>query len=154
MEEDIRKRYQLEIINRRLFERVQFFNYWTEHCVRYLLFVNAGGVIAVLTFMGIFKIDNLISWAGLALGFFTVGLILVGWLLNHMRSFFEKIWKELLEDREKLSTGEIADPQKVLDIDALRMTESKYAVMAARISSWCILGGILFGFISFFTHGG
>ena len=152
--EDIQKRYKIEIINSWLSERVQYFNYWNDHCVRYLLFVNAGGVIAVLTFMGILGIDKIRFEAVLALGFFTVGLILVGLLLDHMRSFFKKLWQELFADRDKLFTGQIADPQEVLDKDMPRVKESKYAVIVARISSVCILGGIVFGFISFFTKEG
>lgn len=140
----------MDSINSRLNERILYFNYWTDHCVKYLLFVNAGGVIAVLGFMNRLKLSSAIFFAVLALVFFTIGLILVGVLLNHMRAFFYNLWLNLKADREKIFSREIADPQEVLDNDNQRATESKFAEKVARISSVCFLCGIIFGFISFF----
>jgi hypothetical protein len=113
--------------------------------------MNAGGIIAVLTFMGILNIVRAVSWAGLSLLSFVIGVILVGLLFSHMYEFFKKNCKGLEEDREDFLSHKISW-EDLLAKDAPRLQESKCAERLARISSICILGGIVFGFIGFFTY--
>jgi hypothetical protein len=51
---------------------------WIDRVLRYLFLTNAGGAIAVLSFMGASENVRAVSGPKWALGFFVVGLILLG----------------------------------------------------------------------------
>jgi uncharacterized membrane protein YuzA (DUF378 family) len=118
--------------------------------------VNAGGVIAILTFMSIFK-DKIkaTSLAGLAsvltLVCFVVGLVLVGLFSKYQYYFFKEKCKALEEDSKKFSAGRLTFAEFIIK-DAPRLEESRYGEKYALAAARCALGGIVFGLISFFAY--
>jgi len=149
-EENIERRLQIEYINRRVFAEYHWLNYWGDHSFKYLLFVNAGGVIAILTFISTFKVKA-ISVAGLSLGSFVIGLVLVGLLCKYLYYFFKVKCTELDNDRKRFDTRQLTF-EEFLIRDAPRLDESRYGEKLALAASWFAFGGILLGLISFFVR--
>jgi hypothetical protein len=146
--DDIKKHSQEKTIFVRFYERYQWMNYWGDHCFKYLLFVNAGGIIAVLTFMGTFDDIRPISFAlaGLSLVCFIAGLVLVGFLSKHLFYFFKVRWQALKDD---INQG--LEYEEIIKRDDPRLEESRYGEKMALTASWLAFGGIVLGLTSFFT---
>ena len=81
-----------------LFSQItKVWDYWLEHCIKFVSFTNAGAIIAMLTFMNSRNIGFL-SRAGLALSLFAIGLILVGIFLLYMFLCFKMIYEKTEQD--------------------------------------------------------
>ena len=154
--EMIARRQQEEYITRRVYNEYHWLNYWGEHSFNYLLFVNAGGVIAILTFMSIFK-DKIkaTSLAGLVsvltLVCFVVGLVLVGLFSKYQYYFFKEKCKAIDEDSKSFGAGRLTF-EEFLNKDAPRLKESRYGEKYALAAARCAFGGIVFGLFSFFAY--
>lgn len=65
---------------------------WGERAVRYLFLVNAGGAIAVLTFMGANKEIADLTWTRWMLFLFVLGVIAVGVLQAYQLHFIQWLY--------------------------------------------------------------
>jgi len=138
---------------------IQTWNYWLEHCVKYILFVNAGGIITILSFMRALNYVRAISLPGLALGFYIVGLFLVGVIFLYMFFRFKKDYDEFTVDTESLKTDLIKNPkvaeerwQQFLAKDEPRKKFRKTALYLGLSSASCFFIGTIIGIISFFIY--
>jgi len=129
---------------------VTVLNYWTEHCVKYISFANAGGIIAILTFMNLKNIKSLLL-PGLALVLFVIGLVLVGFLIAHMFYRMKTNRDKMITYADKFYEGnikwgefkEIADKAKKF---------SRPALILGWSSASCFYLGIIIGIISFIKY--
>jgi len=146
--DDTKRRNYEEAIYTRFFERYRWMNYWSDRCYNYLLFVNAGGIIAILTFMSTFDDISTISIASalLSLVCFIIGLVLVGLLSKYLFYFFKDRWQALKDDM-----NQDIEFEEIIKRDNPRLGESRYGEKLALAASWFAFGGIILGLISFFT---
>ena len=96
----------VENINKLSRDVIQVWNYWLEHCVKFVSFTNAGGIIAMLTFMNSRNI-RFLSRAGLALSLFAVGLILTGIFILYMFLRFKLIYEKTEQDVDDFYSSKI-----------------------------------------------
>jgi amino acid transporter len=136
-------------IGRRFNGIIGIWNYWIEHCVKYISFTNAGGIIAVLTFMNSKNI-RAVSWSGLALSLFVIGLILVGILIARMFGFMKKNHDNIKTYTREFYKGEITWGEFITKAD--KLTETKMAaVWLGWASACCFFVGLIIGIISYVT---
>lgn len=129
---------------------VTVWNYWIEHCVKYISFTNAGGIIAILTFMNSRNI-TFVSWAGLALSFFGIGLILVGITIAHMFHRMKNNHDEMITYADEFYVGNIKWGEfKEKTGKATKF--SKPALYFGWFSASSFFLGLIIGIISYITY--
>jgi len=137
-------------IGQRFTEIIQVWNYWLEHCVKYISFTNAGGIIAMLTFMNSRNI-RAFSWPGLALLLFAIGLILVGITVAYMFHRMKKAHDQTEKDASEFYSGKITWGQFIEKVDKFK----KFNIIALWLG-WgagvCFFVGLVIGIISFITY--
>jgi hypothetical protein len=129
---------------------VTIWNYWIEHCVKYISFTNAGGIIAILTFMNSRSITSL-SWCGLALLLFVIGLILVGITIAYMFHRMKNNYDEMITYAEKFYGGNIKWGEFKEKADKASKF-NKPALFFGWFSASCFFAGLIIGIISFITY--
>jgi hypothetical protein len=139
-----------EYIKRRFNEIVSIWNYWLEHCVKFISFMNAGGVIAILTFMGITKKIEIISLPGLALGLFVLGIFLDGILFSTMFNRMKNQYQNMNLEVADLFADKL-DREDFLAKDQKRLELSKSAFFLGWGAAICFYIGVIIGLFSFFT---
>lgn len=125
-------------------------DYWLEHCVKFVSFTNAGGIIAMLTFMNSRNIGFL-SRAGLALSLFAVGLILVGIFILYMFLRFKLIYEKTEQDIDGFYSSKIQWGQFAKNVKE-RKKFHKLALWLGLGSATCFFIGLVIGIISFITY--
>ena len=139
-----------EHVGMRLDEIVRVWNYWTEHCVKYISFTNAGGIIAVLTFMNSRNI-TFVSLAGLALSLFGTGLILVGITIAYMFHRIKNNYDDMKMCADKFFTGNINWGEFIEKTDKATKF-NKPALILGWLSAISFFAGLIIGIISFITY--
>ena len=130
---------------------VQAIDYWADLGVKYLLYLNAGGAIVILAFVGASSSVRSMVGSKLALLSFVFGLITV-WII-FVVGFYRMVHfqKSLKEDSDQYMSNEI-DWEDLLENDSKRLRPSKWA---------CLLGwgafmffdlGVILGLISLLTY--
>jgi len=140
----------VESINKLSRDIAQVWDYWLEHCVKYVSFTNAGGIIAMLTFMNSRNI-RAISWSGLALLLFIIGLILVGIIILYMFLRFKVFYENTVKDINEFYSGNIQLGQLNKKVEQ-RKKFHKLALWLGFGTAGCFFFGLVIGIISFITY--
>lgn len=125
-------------------------NDWGTEGIKYLLLVNSGAAVAMLAFLGSVADARKLSWPITMLGFFALGIVLIGFLHAlrhyHVLQLFKK-WRE--------SVNEYYTDQKewsrLINADAARSTRFDWALLMAYASFSCFIVGIIIGMFNFST---
>ena len=137
-------------IGMRFKDIIGVWNYWIEHCIKYISFTNAGGIIAILTFMNSRNIKA-VSWSGLALLLFVIGLILVGFIIASMFKHMRNSHGKMKIYAEKFYTGNIKWGEFIKEADKLTET-NETAIWLGWISAWCFFIGLIIGIFSYISY--
>lgn len=103
---------------------IQAIDYWTDLSVKYLIYINAGGAVVILGFMGASSSVRDIVGPKLALLSFVFGLVTVGIVLAAGFYRMAHSQKSLKEDIDKYTSKEI-DWEELLENDAKRLEPNK-----------------------------
>jgi hypothetical protein len=138
-------------ISDRIRQIIQVIDYWANLSVKYLLYVNAGGTIVVLGFMGASSAVRDMSSPKLALLSFLFGLVTSG--MVSVIGFYRMahFQKSLKEDFDKYVSNDI-DWEKLLENDEKSFEPSKWACLFGW-GAFTFFGlGAIIGLISLFTY--
>lgn len=125
-------------------------NEWGTEGIKYLLFVNAGAAVAVLAFLGSVASARDMLWPKTMLGFFAVGIVLIGLLhatrYHRVENLFKQ-WRTLVNEyyTDQKGWGEI---NKADDASSAKFD---WALLMAYVSFTCFIIGILIGMFNFST---
>ncbi len=97
----------IELVNRRWGQLHKLEEDWGERVFKYLLATNAGGAVALLSFLGTGKAPNIV-WAKISLALFIFGLICVGIALARIYHRMERLYDRYRADASMFFKGEIA----------------------------------------------
>ena len=130
---------------------VQAIDYWADLGTKYLIYLNAGGAIVILAFMGASNSFRSMVGSKLALLSFVFGLVAV-WIAFAVGFYrMAHFQKSLKEDSDRYLSNEI-DWEDLLENDSERLGPNKWA---------CLLGwgafmffdlGVILGLISLFSY--
>lgn len=129
---------------------VRVWNCWIERSVKYITFTNAGGIIAMLTFMNSRNI-RAISWSGLALCFFVFGLVLVGFIIGGMFKYTKDNHTKTRSYTKDFYTGTITWGYFIDKINKLTET-NKSALWLGWFSGCCFFIGLIIGILSYVSY--
>jgi len=129
---------------------IRVWNYWIEHCVKYISFTNAGGIITILTFMNSRNIPS-VSWPGLALLLFVIGLTSVGITSAYMFGRMRKNHDEMEAYADEFFAGNIKWG-KVKERAEKARKFNKPALILGGLSASSFFLGLIIGIISFITY--
>ena len=130
---------------------IQAIDYWADLGVKYLLYLNAGGAIVILAFMGASSSVRGMVGPKLALLFFVFGLITVGIIVT--AGFYRMAYflKSLKEDSDKYLSNEI-DWEDLLENDSKHLRPNKWGCLFGWVSFMFFDLGVILGLISLFTY--
>ncbi len=121
--------------------------------IKYLLFVNAGATVAMLAFLGSVEAIRYMLWPKVMLGFFVLGVILVGLLHiyreNRVASLFEE-WQKGTAEYYK----ETKDFSDLINEDTTRSGAPRpkfTSHLLGYLSFACFVIGTLIGMCNFYT---
>jgi hypothetical protein len=130
---------------------IQAIDYWADLSVKYLIYINAGGAIVILSFMGTSSSVRGMVGSKLALLSFVFGLVTAGIVLAVGFYRMAHFQKSLKKDIDKYKSNEI-DWEELLENDAKRLEPSKWGCLFG----WCAFIffdlGVIIGLISLFTY--
>lgn len=123
-------------------------NDWGTEGIKYLLLVNSGAAVAMLAFLGSVAKARDLGWPKATLGFFALGIVLIGFLHvlrhYHVSQLFKK-WRE--------SVNEYYTDQKewsrIIEDDNKRSDRFDLALLLAYLSFACFIIGIVIGMFNF-----
>ena len=130
---------------------IQAIDYWADLSVKYLLYLNAGGAIVILAFMGASSSVRGMVGPKLALLSFVFGLVTVGIIVAVGFYRMAHFLKSLKEDNDKYLSNEI-DWEDLVENDAKRLEPSKWGSLFARGAFIFFNLGVIIGLISLFTY--
>jgi hypothetical protein len=145
---------QFNFINVRWGQLSTLVKEWTEKAVQFLTFTNAGGAVAVLSFMGASNDVRKMIWPRIALCCFAAGVICTGIFIAKQFHRMEKIFARYRRDSERYLSDQI-------EWDTLSMVDEDRSDASCWDYFWgyapfilfvlgCVAGGIsLFGHKSF-----
>lgn len=123
-------------------------NDWGTEGIKYLLLVNSGAAVAMLAFLGSVAKARDLSWPKVTLGFFALGIVLVG-LLHALRHFHvSQLFKKWRESVNEYYT-EQKDWGQIIDEDKKRSERFDWALGMAYLSFACFIAGIVIGMFNF-----
>jgi hypothetical protein len=96
---------------------------WSDKAVNYLLLTNAGGAVAVLSFMASDKVREKIG-PKIALSCFALGVIVTGFVVARQLHRFERILNGYKRDSERYLTNQIDEWDTVVSRDEERIHPS------------------------------
>jgi len=138
-------------ISDRFSQIIQAIDYWADLSVKYLIYVNAGGAIVILGFMGASSSVRDMLGSRLALLSFVFGLVTAGMVLAigfYRMAHFQRCLKE---DINKYMSNDI-DWEKLLENDEKRLEPGKWACLFGW-GAFIFFGlGVIIGLINFFTY--
>ena len=130
---------------------VQAIDYWADLGVKYLLYLNAGGAIVILAFMGASSSVRSMVGSKLALLSFVFGLVAV-WIALVVGFYrMAHFQKSLKEDSDKYLSNEI-DWEDLLENDSKRLRPSKWGFLLGWGAFMFFDLGVILGLISLFTY--
>lgn len=123
-------------------------NDWGTEGIKYLLFVNSGAAVAMLAFIGSVAKARDFGWPKATLGFFALGIVLIGFLHAlrhyHVSQLFKK-WRESVNEYYT----EQKDWSKIIEDDNKRAGRFDWALLLAYLSFACFITGIIIGIFNF-----
>jgi len=130
---------------------IQAIDYWSDLSIKCLIYLNAGGAIVILSFMGASSTVRGMVGSKLALLSFVFGLVTVAIVLAVGFYRMAHFQKSLKEDSNKYMSNEI-DWEELLDNDAKRLEPSNWACFLAWGAFIFFDLGVIIGLISLFTY--
>lgn len=116
--------------------------------IKYLFYVNAGGCVAVITFIGTSDSVRQLDWPWNVLCLFFVGLVFVG-LLNFSRyHVVDKLLFDWQKDVDVFYKGKL-DFDEMGKRDDKRVGKSRWILLFAYVSFGCFLAGGIVGFVNY-----
>lgn len=116
--------------------------------IKYLFYVNAGGCVAVLTFLGTSDNIRQHSWPWWVLGLFFSGLVSVGFLNLFRYRTIESLQTSWQKNVSEFYTGEL-DFDDMTSQDNEQVEKSYWIVWFAYLAFICFIGGGVVGFCNF-----
>ena len=105
-------------------------NDWGAEGIKFLFLVNAGAAVALLAFIGSVANARDLSWPKVSLGFFALGIVLIG-LLHVLRYFrISKLFKKWRESVNEYYT-EQKDWDQIIDEDKQVSERFDWALLMA-----------------------
>ena len=121
---------------------------WAADGIKYLMLVNSGGAVAMLAFLGSVAKARDLVWPKATLGFFALGIVLIGFLHvlrhYHISQLFKK-WRESVNDY----FTDKKDWNQIIEEDVIRSSKFDWALLLAYISFGCFITGIVIGIFNF-----
>lgn len=140
-----------KFINRRWAQLHELEKEWSNQAIKFLMFTNSGGALAVLGFMGASEAARNSRWAQIALGCFAFGVVFVGiltaFVLHHMGHLFfcwRRDAKQYLDD--KLEWGILTSN------DEKRSGTRKPQFILGYVSFGLFFGGCVAAAVSLFSN--
>jgi hypothetical protein len=125
-------------------------NDWGTEGIKYLLLVNSGATVAMLAFLGSVPEARKLGWPIAMLGFFALGVVLIGVLHSlrhyHILQLFRK-WRESVNEYYT----DQKDWSEVINADVARSARFDWALVVAYASFSCFIIGIIIGMFNFST---
>ena len=124
----------------------------TDEIIKYLLYVNAGGAVAILTFMGTSKSIRNSIYLQIALLCYALALACVGLLrvlLLHKVAYLFENWRK---DAEKYWVQDIGY-NKLIEEDDKRSESGRKLWIAGYLSAGLSILGLILGAMGLFTQG-
>lgn len=116
--------------------------------IKYLFYVNAGGCVAMITFIGTAEAIRQLNWPWYVLGLFFIGLLFVG-MLNFTRYHaVDSILKGWQKDVGVFYDGNL-EFHDMSNRDDERVAKSNWLLIFAYLSFACFIGG---GGVGFFNY--
>ena len=143
------RQYRFNFISARWAQLNQLTKEWSDKAISYLMLTNAGGAVAVLSFMGGSEKVREMAGPRIALACFAVGVICIGILVAKQLHRFERIFKGYVKD----STRYLADQ---IEWDTLTTDDNARANPSVMDYAWgyvafiLFIGGCVAGAISLF----
>ncbi len=122
---------------------------WSDKAISYLMLTNAGGAVAVLSFMGSSEVRAM-AGPKIALGCFALGVICVGILVAKQLHRFEGFYKGYKRDSEQYLADRIEDWGTVVSRDEERVEASFWDYAWGYFAFILFIGGCGAGAISLF----
>lgn len=121
---------------------------WATEGIKYLMLVNSGGAVAMLAFLGSVEKARDLAWPKVTLGFFAMGIVLIGFLhvLRHYRIL--QLFKKWRESVNEYFTDQ-KDWSQIIKEDEKRTSQFDWALQLAYISFACFISGIVVGIFNF-----
>lgn len=116
--------------------------------IKYLFYVNAGGCVAVLTFIGTAESARQLNWPWYVLGLFFIGLLFVG-ILNIARyHVVDCILRGWQKDVTVFYEGDL-DYNDLSNQDDKRVAKADWILCFAYLAFACFIGGGAVGFFNY-----
>jgi hypothetical protein len=116
--------------------------------IKYLFYVNAGGCVAVITFIGTSDNVRKLDWPWWVLSLFFIGLIFVGVLNLSRYHVIESLLSNWQKDVVEFYSGHL-DFDDMSANDDKRVEKSQWVLWLAYISFACFIGGGAVGFFNY-----
>jgi hypothetical protein len=131
------RQFRFGYINARLSQLNQLTKEWGDKAINYVMLTNAGGAVAVLSFMG--GSGKVREMAGpiIALGCFSLGVIVTGILIAKQLHRFEGFYKGYKKDSEQYLADQIEEWNTVVEQDEKRIQASFGTTVGATSPSFC-----------------
>lgn len=119
-----------------------------QESIKYLFYVNAGGAVAIVAFIGNSENIRSLHWPWLVLSFFFLGLIFVG-ILNFARyHVVDSLLKHWQLDVDKFYDDRI-DFVELQSRDDIRVSKTWWVPLIAYVSFTCFICGGIIGFLNY-----
>ena len=130
---------------------VQAIDYWADLGIKYLIYLNAGGAIVILAFMGASSSVRGMVGPKLALLSFVFGLVIVGIIVAVGFYRMADFLKSLKEDNDKYLSNEI-DWEDLVENDSKSLSPNKLACLFGWGAFMFFDLGVILGLISLFSY--
>ena len=130
---------------------VQAIDYWADLGTKYLIYLNAGGAIVILAFMGASSSVCGMVVPKLALLSFVFGLVTVGIIVAVGFYRMAHFLKSLKEDNDKYLSNEI-DWEDLVENDSKSLSPNKLACLFGWGAFMFFDLGVILGLISLFSY--
>lgn len=121
---------------------------WSGEAIKYLMFVNAGATIAVLTFLGAIESVRPLLWPKVMLGFFVGGVVILGIFHAVRYHRIEHIYRNWREGVDQFFSDKL-DWEKMISEDERLSRRFLLGVTLAYLAFGCFLSGVIVGLCNF-----
>lgn len=121
---------------------------WSTDAIKYLMLVNSGATIAVLTFFGAIETVRPLLWPKVMLGFFVVGVVIIGIFHAVRYHRIDRIYRSWREGVDQFYSDKL-DWEKMISDDENLSRRFPLGVTLAYLAFGCFLGGVIVGLCNF-----
>ena len=145
--DEIKRAAYLNHINQRWGQLYNLEKEYGDRAYKYLMLVNSGGAIAILSFMGASQIARDSCGVKLALVLFVCGVVLVGLSTAKQFYYLSGLFKNWKKDVTNFFNDQISW-EHLLKEDEERAVENKLDHILPWLSFFCFIGGATTSFFS------